>query len=755
MNARSLPSLPPLRRWPEEAFKYEPAHGFFVRLSERNSAHSTAVLADSLGLNGRHPDPQELLAWCLQFPFRNAHYLSEATPIAEGNSILLNGQRFSRQRDWSLYNPRICDACLGYTRYYRNWWDLTVIDRCPIHDRPLLGGDGTAKLHWWCPGVGQTTSGNFLISRSIAPGSSDHDGWDAYVLRRMGILAPRPYPLLDKSDLHQVIDAAELIGRALQFGWSVNAPPRAKQHSQERRDLLRKGFQVMKSGEDGLRRFLHAYLATRRTRGAPTQGQELYGWFDASLREVSESSITSALSAVMNSVAASNGVYRKTARAEGRAGGPITLKELGKTLDVDLIPLRNIAIDLGLARQAKDRRKRHWFNDDAVEQIRAKIESLVHNDEAARLLKITVQELALLKSGGYVKHVMRRSGRYYFDPDRLYDLLRKSQECPEASQMAQRLLNGSRQRSVDAARLLRKLHPEQTCNNPQSCGASAAIREFAVAKNSGNRNRPDVQGVLLGDVAISLGVAPYVVGRLIRAKYLESDRRRGRQYVTRQSLQQFRERYVPAKLYAPTLGCHPRGAYTKLRGMGIVSICEQFSSLEGCFVERADIARVLGEELAGIERIQTTDGKFWNSLQLYFDTSRSSNRLYLHEEKRAKLVSGDRCSRALVELCDNGVWFRVVASRTTSSRMYKSIVPQLTGLLVSWPEASVAHDEGELCISEFICWDLGVEARWPGVFKLIDDRMTRVRLMVQRVRNAKTTRTPVTTNKCIGVISAA
>lgn len=86
-----------------------------------------------------------------------------------------------------------------------------------------------------------------------------------------------------------------------------------------------------------------------------------------------------------------------------------------------------------------------------------------------------------------------------------------------------------------------------------------------------------------------------------------------------------------------------------------ISICEQFSSIEDCFVKRADIARVLGEELAHIDKVPSAEANFWNKLRDHFEARRSSNRLHCYQRRQGKLVSGDRCSRAWPDLAADGV----------------------------------------------------------------------------------------------------
>ena len=109
MSSRDTYTVP-LPRWPPKAFKYEPAHGYFLRLAERNGAQSARVFADGVGLNGRNFDIAELLRFCQKFPIAGMEELIAATPSIEGSFIRVNGQTFRKATDWSARRPRVCDA---------------------------------------------------------------------------------------------------------------------------------------------------------------------------------------------------------------------------------------------------------------------------------------------------------------------------------------------------------------------------------------------------------------------------------------------------------------------------------------------------------------------------------------------------------------------------------------------------------------------------------------------------------------------
>lgn len=408
--------VPPLRSWPPEAFIHEPAHGYFIRLAARNGAHSTAVFADSVGLNGRNPNIEELLDFCLRFPLRNRDFMIAASPRVDGGNVIINGQKFMKGRDWSIRKLRVCSACLAEARYHRNWWDLTIITRCPIHDRPLLDGDGHSGLRWWYPEVGQTPSGTDLITYNAEPKKAHDQMWDRYVLGRLGVIEKTPNDRLDQCDMRDVIDIAEFIGRAMASGWMGLAPKRPKFHSSERRDLIALGFPVLHAGGECLENFLTKYLNTNTSlSGSDRYG--LFGWFATSLVQLKDNPILQELQIAMDTVAAVVAkVHRK--RGEGRTGsgrGPQTLKDLTKRFGIGAHTLLRIVIQLGLSRKLNSAQDRYWFDEGAVATLSAYLDRLISIDDAMIMLGTSRKKFLAAISANGVRAVMRKGGRRYFD----------------------------------------------------------------------------------------------------------------------------------------------------------------------------------------------------------------------------------------------------------------------------------------------------------------------------------------------------
>lgn len=372
-----------------------------------------------------------------------------------------------------MSKPRVCDACLAEGAYYRNWWDLMVVANCPIHDRPLLSGDGLSKLRWWCPGIGQMADGRDLRTHLVPRADVIHPSWDSYVLGRMRIIEPLDVPFLDQIALCDVIDCADLIGRAAISGWKQHTPRRPPLHSDARRRCLSLAFDILRDGESSVEGFLETYLSTVAPDYTRPRGVGFYGWLGEACRYLPETGLSNAFKASMNTVAARKGIHRK--RGQAPAGKIYTLKDLSKIIGVGTVSLLRIAIDLGLTEQTRNRQLRHWFDDAALGVIRGFLESLVPIRTARSLIGVTPEEFRALLAVGAVRETLRAKTGFMFDPKSLSQLVGNIKVREFAEQVRGRL--EAKNCLIDAEgrmALLEKLGSEvrdlDVCSKIQSSG---------------------------------------------------------------------------------------------------------------------------------------------------------------------------------------------------------------------------------------------------------------------------------------------
>lgn len=198
----------PLAAWPEEVLLHEPAHGLFQRMTECNFQISVSAFANQLGLNGRNRDMDELLRFCKLFPIQNIEALATNTPIVDGARVSILGE-VVRREDWSINRTRVCPECLVESPYHRTWFDLVLIQNCPLHQVRLEECAGGERIAWWCPQVGITPSGHRPPPR---PPVANAMPFDTYVLGRLGVIERTANPQFDHASLTHVVEACELVG---------------------------------------------------------------------------------------------------------------------------------------------------------------------------------------------------------------------------------------------------------------------------------------------------------------------------------------------------------------------------------------------------------------------------------------------------------------------------------------------------------------------------------------------------------------
>lgn len=384
-----------LKKWPRSAYPGEPAHGFFLRWAEECLAHSTRVFADSVGLNGRNPDPTEILAFAMKYPIEGKDYLAAATPQFEGSLVILNGQKFRRGSDWTLMNRRVCDACMGEAPYHRNWFDLTSLERCPIHDRPLIGGTKHSKIAWWYPAVAATIDGVPLVTRGIPKVTVNKGTWEAYVLGRMGVLERNDVALFDELDLHETATICEVIGRAAFYGFRKAAPRKAKVAGGERARFITSGFSIFCGGAPAVYTFLREYRRTASNTSIPGRRSK-FGWLALAMKYLPKGGAEALLRSCMI------GVSRDKALRHTRSGKPpaapdraMPRYDLARHLKISAHKLQKILCELKI--KSSDESVRHGLlTKEDVKRVAEVAAAIIGPGKAATLLNISTAQFLLL-----------------------------------------------------------------------------------------------------------------------------------------------------------------------------------------------------------------------------------------------------------------------------------------------------------------------------------------------------------------------
>jgi transposase len=213
--------LRPFSRW-LEPFPDESAMGFFRRLVANEEHNSAAVYAREIGLDGDHPDPEEILQAVLALPIAEAwkERLRRATPVRRGNRLLLAGEEL-RPRQLSITARRYCPGCLYEAAYDRAWWDILSITTCPRHNEPLVDRDEHGRpQRWWWPYVGESRWGGSLGRRCSVVGFPSRS-LSSYVLGRLGFSPKVEAPILDRFALHEAIESCKFACSLVCSSWDA------------------------------------------------------------------------------------------------------------------------------------------------------------------------------------------------------------------------------------------------------------------------------------------------------------------------------------------------------------------------------------------------------------------------------------------------------------------------------------------------------------------------------------------------------
>lgn len=381
-------NLPPIPAWPAEVLPDEPVHGFFQRLAAVNGQLSCRTFAASLGLNGRNYDFEQMLDFCSALPVVDCEALAGGTPRRSPESVRLRSEVFSSTH-FAFSSVRVCVACLAESRYHRNWFDFSFLDRCPIHDQVLVDGDGSEKLTRWFPQIGFLPySGKDLAkaAQRVDPPNS----LARYILGRIGSLPLWDLPHLREYSCGELIQFCDIVGRMREFGWSPKLAAGVRWDA-ARRSRAEKGFSVAQKGFNEVVDELGVFTAGSPVKPNPGQisfaSGEFYGWLNLASRELARLPIGITLRALMNEHASRSGVFcKKGYESRFSYAGAETLTSLSRKLQITPAKLREIGLKDGLFEPHDDKSLHHSLTEGVCKAVCARIKDLMIRGQAAKYL---------------------------------------------------------------------------------------------------------------------------------------------------------------------------------------------------------------------------------------------------------------------------------------------------------------------------------------------------------------------------------
>ena len=396
-------NAPPLPTWPRDVHPFEPVHGYAQRLAQRNGLMSVSTLMESLGYSGRRPEPRDLLRVISQLPGVDIDLLESQTP-KYSNIVEVSGQCF-RTRDVSICRPRVCSDCLRVGNYYRNWFDIQIIEACPIHNVFLEGqGENGEHLCWWYPDIGALPGGGEIVSRPFE-GSSD---WECYVLGRMGVLPRTRSDLLDGVSLNEITHVSLVLGRGV---WRREGRLEQLKTRLSLAPTIRAGFGVLAKGADGIREEIERHIDLSNRGRLEFSMWEKFGWMRAYGAELDKYPFLREIYKIAENLASTRNIFsRKRLPSLKDIDRPATLNDLSKIFKLKGNRIIEIAKYLQL--EALNRVGGRWysFSIDEVEQIRMAISGLVPRREAIKIAGLSRHKFQSLVDSGVIRPVTKIGG---------------------------------------------------------------------------------------------------------------------------------------------------------------------------------------------------------------------------------------------------------------------------------------------------------------------------------------------------------
>lgn len=737
----------PLPAWPAKVYPYEPAHGYFRRLAKANSHLSTRVMADIVGVKGRHIVHQELLDFCLQFPSAHASNLELATPIVEGQLVNLSGQTFHKQLDHGVYRPKVCLRCLDEEPHYRNWFDLKILRHCPIHNCVFTtsGADGEAAFWQTEIAAGRSPSGY----RSVA----NIGTWELYVLGRLGVLDPVSNFWLDESPLHEIIQAAVVVGAAKETGWAQSNP-----HSTTpRAELVALGFEVLQAGEDGVREFfleLGRQGGVVADRGKITFGvAKAFGWIAASVVRQPETVVWNLVRKGLKSAAHSVGIDSRKGRTAvaSMPGSHITLNDLARSIALAPVRTKRVAERLGIIQCDLPKTQCHSFSPDDVRTVKAALDDSVDRSVAAELfglsrkdfdpvaMELRLEPLVRIGSAGRVSDLFRRS--------ELEGALQaiKSEVWPFGAMVPfdQFCERSSTPPSHVAVQIIRG---EQSVagwsDAPGFQGAMLPAADLKVRPlrtgSCGQRRISAQPGLSFADAAAILDASPSSVRCLVEIGELKPVSQLvagARQRLDVESVWEFRSRFAPARAFAEVLNMPMQRISAEIAGAHVMTL--NHPDLDGnLWIDRRHVVEVLGNGWDLAARTGSYAEEFWNSLRNVLADSRSATRLVGGFGSTARLRSGegDGLGKITIDRKSRAVTLEFEANANVSFKRFEVICRQLEQLETFWPAGTVEGSDSVGRISVRQTFRVGDEAQdiWrANLFERISFIATELRFLVR------------------------
>lgn len=593
MNQYTRHNRLPFASWRTKPGEGEPAHGYFARLTGEGFQASARVHANELEINGRNIVLKEILTELLALPLADdrKQSLSRWTPIWNGRFHCLSGETL-RKRQMSFYDRRFCRACLAEEPYHRAWWDILDFRVCPFHSIEIEQKTSAGvTIKWWFPYADTAPDGEYLPRH--LPRIEEPEGFEWYVLSRLGLANAVERPVLDSAPLHAVIKTCAMVGRLVSNPWTSSTP-------RSNPEDCRRGFEALRGPFADVEAAFVRWLEKNVSQDIRNQGIEAgFGWFK-------RKALWPDVDLAARRAFARIGRMGRQGVTMGLPHAEFTIKEAAAMLDADVRGLRRIAQQAGLVPKDPSAASRGFLNKERMDELHAVVRDLISVKEASHRLGC---------SQNCVRELARRGAMTSFNQTRLFgakghglalrgfevdELAQRIRDvpCTDGTGQVHRIGYLARQlASTDAKIVEAVLSGTMTVcrTDRRRKGISAWLFTAADFKKPFRRQVTDNE-IRKIEAAELMGYQPEVVTVLVNASLIKTrEGEDGRIYLDRSSFEDFHARYVNAKLYLDQLDCKAEHIEARLQELGIKRRHARLPTRNQVYiVERKSLAKALG-----------------------------------------------------------------------------------------------------------------------------------------------------------------
>lgn len=587
----------PFSRWDFPPEIDEPAHGYARRLVGAHGLNTVVTFNVWNQIDSDYVNPKASLDLLLKHPLpaKWVERLKHAKPIKGEDAIVLAGNSV-RHSHIGRHPRRWCPGCLHQSPHHRVWWELTFLDRCPVHDTDFVSLEPDGRSASW-------TWTDFANSRSGEPlgyyvAPVRPSGFGGYVLGRLGFLPRIPNVILDAAPLGAAVDLCKLLGRFL-------TNPRLHEVPDGGADRIDIGYQAVSGGStSAASSFLHWLSAYPRHIDCNGSLRSVFGWIVSSLWMIEDDNLRAT---VRRALSDARGLdirqHDGPVRNDHLTGQEISFQAMANRLDMSARGVQIIADELTLRDPTRFRIQIDLRDEAAISQFAAE---LLTPTQAAAKLGVHRDALRHLTHCGYLKvfkgtEVGNRPGAR-FDPRRIEKITSRVESLPTRDQGAGVTFNAYRKRYGLSHGQIAVGILEGEIAIAERIADRVGFNSLRIAvplEDWRGSTTVNSSSVTLAQAQAILNLSGYTVRTLAEAGYLGPVGRNGATKVLhRTHVTRFASEFAKVADFAHALEAAPSSFHSALIEHGVQPLAlPKGKHRAECIVRRSDVRNALGGAL--------------------------------------------------------------------------------------------------------------------------------------------------------------